>query len=209
MQYVLASGSGVLPGQGGLRMYSNNRNRLQWVLSGALSASLAFAPALAASAQTQATGQQAPTPGQQGDWGPAGPPPDAQNGQVPPPDSAAQDQNQSADQGPSQYPGQPNPNQDPNQANPNQDPNQPAAQYPNQGPPPNGPGVGYGQPPRPTYQPGQNSPNAYQGGPQAAPMAPPSGPVTVAAGVLIPIRTSEPMDSKKVKPGDYFQGTVA
>jgi hypothetical protein len=27
--------------------------------------------------------------------------------------------------------------------------------------------------------------------------------------VLLPIRTSEPIDSKKVKPGDYFQGTVA
>jgi hypothetical protein len=31
----------------------------------------------------------------------------------------------------------------------------------------------------------------------------------VAAGVLLPIRTSEPLDSKKVKPGDYFQATVA
>ncbi len=181
-------------------MYLIKRNRLQWVLCGALSASLAFAPALAASAQTQAGGQQAPTPGQPGDWGPAGPPPDAQNGQVPPPDSAAQDPNQPADQGPSQYPGQPNPNPDPNQ---------PAAQYPSQGAAPNGPGVGYGQPPRPAYQPGQNSPNAYQGAPQAAPMAPPSGPVTVAAGVRLPIRTSEPLDSKKAKPGDYFQGTVA
>ena len=28
-------------------------------------------------------------------------------------------------------------------------------------------------------------------------------------GLLLPIRTSEPLDSKKVKPGDYFQGTVA
>jgi hypothetical protein len=27
--------------------------------------------------------------------------------------------------------------------------------------------------------------------------------------MLLPIRTSEPLDSKKVKPGDYFQGTVA
>ena len=34
---------------------------------------------------------------------PAGPPPDAQNGQIPPPDSAAQDPNQTGDQGPSQY----------------------------------------------------------------------------------------------------------
>jgi hypothetical protein len=27
--------------------------------------------------------------------------------------------------------------------------------------------------------------------------------------LLLPIRTTEPLDSKKVKPGDYFQGTVA
>ena len=39
--------------------------------------------------------------------------------------------------------------------------------------------------------------------------APPSGPVTLTNGMLLPIRTSEPLDSKKVKPGDYFQGTVA
>jgi hypothetical protein len=165
-----------------------NNNRLQWILSGALGASLALAPALVASAQQ--TAQQTPTPGQQGDWGQAGPPPDAQNGQIPPPDSAAQDPNQSQDQGPSQYPGQ-TVNQAPNQA----------------------PGVGYGQTARPAYQPGQNQGNAYQGpyqGPQGqAPAAPPSGPVTVAAGVLLPIRTSEPLDSRKVKPGDYFQGTVA
>ncbi len=29
------------------------------------------------------------------------------------------------------------------------------------------------------------------------------------SGALLPIRTSEPLDSKRVKPGDYFQGTVA
>jgi hypothetical protein len=175
-----------------------SRNRLHWVLSGALGASLALAPALVA--QTQQNGQQAPAPGQPGDWGPAGPPPDAQNGQIPPPDSAgaAQDPNQAADQGPSQYPGM----------NPNQDPNQ----YPNQGPGPaaGGPGVGYGQPPRPAYQPSQNQGNGYQSSYQpSAPPAPPSGPVTVASGVLLPVRTSEPLDSKKVKPGDYFQGTLA
>ena len=28
-------------------------------------------------------------------------------------------------------------------------------------------------------------------------------------GMLLAIRTSEPLDSKKVKPGEYFQGTVA
>src|ERR1700677_1864292 len=90
-----------------------SRNHWQWVLSGALGATLALAPALGASAQQ--TGQQTatPTPGQQGDWGPAGPPPDAQNGQVPPPDAAAQDPNQ--DQGPPQYPGQQPANQNQDQ----------------------------------------------------------------------------------------------
>src|SRR6201996_2529335 len=171
-----------------------SKNHWQWMLSGALGATLALAPVLSASAQQ--TGQQTATPGQQGDWGPAGPPPDAQNGRVPPPDSAAQDQNQdpNQDQGPPQYPGQQPANQD-------------------QGPPPPAanPPVGYGQqPPRPAYQPGQNQPNnyqGYQGAAQAPP--PPSGPVTLSAGLLLPIRTSEPLDSKKMKPGDYFQGTVA
>src|SRR3984885_9496586 len=90
-------------------------NRSSWLLSGALGASLVLAPALVAQQQGGATTQQTPNPGQPGDWGPAGPPPDAQNGQIPPPDSAAQDPNQNAaDQGPSQYPGQ-DPNQAPNQ----------------------------------------------------------------------------------------------
>jgi hypothetical protein len=172
---------------------------LQWVLAGALGAGLALAPALVAQQQQSGTAaQQTPTPGQNGDWGPAGPPPDAQNGQIPPPDtSAAQDPNQNADQGPSQYPGQ--------------DPNQGPTQYPNQAPgqPATGPGVGYGQAPRPAYQPGQNQANGYQGPQGQAPAAPPSGPVTLSKGQLLPIRTSEPLDSKKVKPGDYFQGTVA
>ncbi len=170
-------------------------NRLPWLLSGALGASLALAPALVAQQQGDATAQPTPNPGQQGDWGPAGPPPDAQNGQVPPPDSAAQDPNQGADQGPPQYPGQ-TPNQTPNQA--------PSA-------PPVSPGVGYGQPPRPAYQPQNqsNGYNGYQGQQGSAPAQPPSGPVTLNKGLLVAIRTSEPLDSKKVKPGDFFQGTIA
>src|ERR1700730_12558195 len=86
-------------GQRGLTM-----NSRKWIIAGVRGTSLALAPALVASAQ-QAS-QQTPPPGQQGDWGQAGPPPDAQNGQIPPPDSAAQDQDQNADQGPPQYPGQ-------------------------------------------------------------------------------------------------------
>ena len=43
-------------------------NSTKWIISGVLGTSLAFAPALVASAQ-QAP-QQTPTPGQPGDWGP-------------------------------------------------------------------------------------------------------------------------------------------
>ncbi len=176
---------------------------LQWILSGALGASLTFAPALVAQTQQGATaGQQAPVPGQQGNWGQAGPPPDAQNGQIPPQDGAAQ----SDDQGPPQYPGQA-PDQSPGQT-PGQPTGQPPSQYPNQGP---RAGQGYGQAPRPAYQPNsQNRPYAYQGQSAAPPPAPPpSGPVTLNAGMLLSIRTSEPLDSRKAKPGDYFQGTLA
>src|SRR3984885_14338342 len=171
------------PGERGLTM-----NSTRWIISGVLGTSLALAPALVAAGQQGS--QQTPTPGQQGDWGQAGPPPDVQNGQIPPPDSAAQDQN--ADQGPPQYPGQANPDQ-------GQAPSAPAA----------GAGVGYGQPARPAYQPGQSAPNGYQAPQGAPPAAPPSGPVTLSSGMLLSIRTSEPLDSKRVKPGDYFQGTVA
>jgi hypothetical protein len=181
-------------------MYLYKNNRFQWVLAGALSASMALAPVLVNSAYAQeaAAGQTTPTPGQQGNWGQAGPPPDVQNGQIPPPDNSAQD----ADQGPSQYPGQAQ-GQDANQGA-----NQPPAQYPNQAP--NGPGVGYGQAPRPAYQPQGNQPGQYQSGQYQGPRsAQPTGPVTLNSGLLLPIRTSEPLDSKRLKPGDYFQGTVA
>jgi hypothetical protein len=165
-------------------------NSTRWIISGVLGTGLALVPALVASAQQ--TSQQTPAPGQQGEWGQAGPPPDAQNGQIPPPDSTAQDQDQNADQGPPQYPGQAN--QDPGQA-----PTAPAA----------GAGVGYGQPARPAYQPGQGAPNGYQAPQGAQQAAPPSGPVTLSSGMLLSIRTSEPLDSKRVKPGEFFQGTVA
>ena len=189
-------------------MYPKRKKRLQWVLAGTLTASLALAPGLVAAANAQqgaTSNQPTPVPGTQGDWGQAGPPPDAVNGQIPPPDNTApQDPsdtvNQDVDQGPSQYPG----------LAPNQDSSQGPSQYPNQAPsaPAGGSGTGYGRPARPAYQRGQNQANRYQGQ-QAPPQAPPSGPVTVTSGVLLPVRTSEALDSKKVKPGDYFQGTVA
>jgi hypothetical protein len=186
-------------------MYLKRISRLHLVLSGALSVGLTLSPGLVTSAyaQSDSNSQSTPTPGQQGNWGQAGPPPDVQNGQIPPPDNSAQDPSQSANQdiddGPSQYPGQDN---------------TPApAPSVDQAPSPSaGQGVGYGQAARPAYQPRQNQTNQYQyQGPQQAQQtpAPPSGPVTLASGLLLPVRTSEPLDSKKAKPGDYFQGTMA
>lgn len=70
-------------------------------------------------------------------------------------------------------------------------------------------------PARPAYQ-GQSpygqAPGAYnayipQG--QQAPPQPVSGPVTVPAGTLLQIRTSEPLDTGKLQDGAAFQATVA
>jgi BON domain len=73
------------------------------------------------------------------------------------------------------------------------------------------------QAPRPAYQGQQNpygqAPGAYsayipqQG--QQPPQQPVSGPVTVAAGTLLQIRTSEPLDTGKLQDGAAFQATVA
>jgi len=76
--------------------------------------------------------------------------------------------------------------------------NQPPQGYPQQGGyPPQG-----GYPARPQYQSPQNSqypPYQYQ---QAR------GPVTIPAGMLLQVRTSEPVDSKHAKPGEPIQFTV-
>ena len=75
--------------------------------------------------------------------------------------------------------------------------NQPSP-YPGYGqvPPP-----GYGQPYPPQYQPYPQQPPAPQY--QVA-----RGPVTVPAGTLIQVRTSEPVDSKQAQPGQPVQFTV-
>ena len=111
-----------------------------------------------------------------------------------------------------------NPNQNPNQGQPqneSQAPAQPPAPqqgtYPQQG--------GYPPPPpqRPQYQGQQNPqyPPQYgsqyppQYGGQAAPnYAPPSGPVTLAPGTLLQLRTSEQVDSKRAKDGEPVQFMV-
>jgi hypothetical protein len=164
-----------------------NRQLLSWVIG----ASLSLVPALVAAPSAQGQQEQAqqdqtqqnqtqtqqnqPQPGQPGNWGQAGPPPDATNGQIPSPAANGQ---------PSDDGGPPPP--------PDAD---------------NGPvAPAYGQPGRPAYQPNPNQPRAYAGQAQAPR---PVGPVTVPAGTLLQIRTTEPLDTKKVQPGDYFQGTIA
>lgn len=70
-------------------------------------------------------------------------------------------------------------------------------------PPPVGPGAAPSatNPYRAPYRPGG------QGNQQAA--LPPSGPVTIAVGVLLRIRTSQPLDMRSLQQGDYFDGTVS
>ncbi|HMD21314.1 MAG TPA: BON domain-containing protein [Alloacidobacterium sp.] len=57
-------------------------------------------------------------------------------------------------------------------------------------------------PQQPNYPPQQNYPAqpVYQQ---------PSGPVTIPAGTLLNVRTSEPLDSRKTQVGTFFQATVA
>lgn len=71
-------------------------------------------------------------------------------------------------------------------------------QTPSQAPPP---------PPDQSTQPAARAPYQGYSGPPAP--QPPSGPVTIPAGTLLQIRTSEPLDVAKLKPGAAFQVTVA
>ena len=72
-----------------------------------------------------------------------------------------------------------------------------------------GPYPGYGQAPPPGY--GQPYPPQYQPYPQQPPVPQyqlARGPVTVPAGTLIQVRTSEPVNSKQAQPGQPVQFTV-
>jgi hypothetical protein len=135
--------------------------------------------------------QDQPQPGASGQWGQAGPPPDAQNGQIPQQPQADQSQaGAQSDQYPMQDPGQ-NPPPQGNGAPPQRAPYN--GQYPQQG----YGQQGYGQQP---YG-GQN--RTY-----AAPHLS-SAPLTLQPGTLFSIRTSEPLDSRRLKGGESFQATVA
>jgi hypothetical protein len=135
-------------------------------------------PANAApSDQGQPTGQQAQN---NGGWGPAGPPPDAVNGQVPPPPTS--DTGAPAPQPGTSYGAPPASNGYPAY------PGYPPGQYPNGA-----------APMRPQYQ-------SYQA-PQA-PARPqfvqPKGPVTVPAGALVTVRLQNAIDAHHLEPGDTF-----
>ena len=74
-------------------------------------------------------------------------------------------------------------------------------------------------PPPPADQPAPRAPytgggqQGYYGNPQpynnAPPQQPPSGPVNLAAGTLVQVRLSEPLDTARVKDGTFFEATAA
>jgi len=62
--------------------------------------------------------------------------------------------------------------------------------------------------PRPAYQPGYVPQQSYSNQPVPY-YSTPSGPVTIPAGTLLRVRLSEPLDTKAIKSGTYFQATSA
>lgn len=96
-------------------------------------------------------------------------------------------------------------------------PSQPEAPAPPPNPPDTSQQGGYGTPPRPAYTPQQGgygpppqSSNAYPPPPPAERKAQnASGPVTVPAGTLLRVRTSEPLDTKTLQAGASFEVTAA
>ena len=161
--------------------------------------------------------QDQPQPGASGQWGQAGPPPDAQGGQIP---SQPQANSNQADQYPMQDPGE-EPGQNPPQnqsQNPPYNPGQTQAappppsqqqrpayggQYPQQYPPQQP----YGQQPY-GQQPYGQQPYRQQTRTYVAPQIS-SAPLTIQPGTLLTIRTSEPLDSRSLKGGENFRATVA
>ncbi len=134
------------------------------------------------------------------------PPPTADQGEVPDPDQSPAQQQMANLPPPGPAPDA-NPQQDPAAANNPQPPsypnNQPPQDYPQQGgyPPPQG-----GYPARPQYQSPQSS--QYPPYPQQPQYRPARGPVTIPQGMLLQVRTMEPVDSKRAKDGEPVQFTV-
>ena len=137
--------------------------------------------------QAPYTPQQQPQPGATGNWGQAGPPPDVQNGSIPPQPQENQQTGQSNNQYPMQDPGQEG------NAPPQRQQRPAVGQYP---------------PRQQPYQPEYRQPYAGQGRPYVAPQLA-STPLTIQPGTLFSIRTSEPLDSRKLRGGENFQAVLA
>ncbi len=137
--------------------------------------------------QAPYTPQQQPQPGATGNWGQAGPPPDVQNGAIP----QQPQENQQAGQSNNQYPMQ----------DPGQDGNAPPQ-------PQQRPAIGQYPPRQQPYPPQYRQPYAGQGRPYVAPQLA-STPLTIHPGTLFSIRTSEPLDSRKLRGGENFQAVLA
>ena len=148
------------------------------------------AQAQTAPAQSQAQPNQAPQSANNG-WGPAGPPPDAVNGQIPP-QPAAEAQPQAAPPTGTTY-GAPLAEGYPAQT-------YPARGYSPQGAYPNSYPSGQA-PARPAYQPYASQP-AYTPAPPR--FVQPTGPVTIPAGTLLTVRLQNFIDARRIKPGDVF-----
>ena len=150
-----------------------------------------------------------PKPGTSGDWGPAGPPPDAQNGQIPPPPSDAQT--------PAPGSAQPGDNQ-PGENQPGAAGDQAGAQNGDQGslgPPPSStlPPAGAPGPAARNYPPPANQPQPARQPSYGAPVgygrSAPAAPVTLPAGTILRVRTVDPLDSRRVQQGAIFDVVAA
>jgi hypothetical protein len=127
------------------------------------------------------------------------PAPDPQ--EMPDPDQSQAQHQMAGLPPPGPAPGQganPNPNESQAPAQPPYSQQQPQGAYPP--PPPQRPQ--YQNPPYPQYPP------QYSQSPQAPRYAPATGPVTLPAGTLLQLRTSEPVDSKRAKDGQPVEFMV-
>jgi hypothetical protein len=130
-----------------------------------------------------------------------------QEGQSPQPAPQNNDEMPDADQSQAQNgmaglpPPGPIPEQPQSQPQYPQDQSQAPAPYPQQGnyPPP--------PPPRPQYSAPQQYPQ-YAPAPSGPTYTPASGPVTMLPGTRLQVRTTEPVDSKRAKPGEQLEFTV-
>jgi hypothetical protein len=146
--------------------------------------------------QAPYTPQAQPKPGASGQWGQAGPPPDAQNGQIP---QQPQDNAQQSGQASGQEP-MPDPGQDEGAPPPARQQQHPAYGAPNSQYPPQG----YPPPQQPYARQPYGGQNRSYVAPQLS-----ATPLTIRPGTLLSVRTSEPLDSRRLRGGESFQATVA